>query len=153
MQVKSVLEMNCHKYSRIRNGCGLRKQDPIRGCEVLRELAGMAGCYEDTRRFHRFLQGQVFHLRTGHSALTWLLEFKNLEAQRPLLDQRLQYYNFKSNHHQVWRHTNADTLSRTVIPKLGGAHRSGARKNYGNAPKLNYQLMKLSIYLLSLQNP
>jgi hypothetical protein len=38
-----------------------------------------------------------------------------------------------------------------VIPKLGGTHRSGARntenggrKNYGNAEKLNYQLMKLS---------
>jgi hypothetical protein len=47
-----------------------------------------------------------------------------------------------------------------VIRKLGGAPRSGARntesggrKNYGNAPKLNYQLMSLSIYLLSLQNP
>jgi hypothetical protein len=47
-----------------------------------------------------------------------------------------------------------------VIPKLGGANRSGARniesgarKNYGNAPKLNYQLMKLSIYLLPIQNP
>jgi hypothetical protein len=36
-----------------------------------------------------------------------------------------------------------------VIPKLVGAHRSGE----GNAPKLNYQLMKLSIYLLTLQNP
>jgi hypothetical protein len=47
-----------------------------------------------------------------------------------------------------------------VIPKLGGAHRSGARniessavKNYGNAPKLNYQLTKFSLYLLTLQNP
>jgi hypothetical protein len=50
--------------------------------------------------------------------------------------------------------------SGTVIPKLGGMHQSGARnieigarKNYGNAPKLNYQLMKLSMYLLTLQNP
>jgi hypothetical protein len=40
-----------------------------------------------------------------------------------------------------------------VIPKVGGAHRSGARKNYGNAPKLNYQLIKLSKYLLILQKP
>jgi hypothetical protein len=39
-----------------------------------------------------------------------------------------------------------------VIPKIGGAHRcgernieSGARKNYGNSPELNYQLMKLSM--------
>jgi hypothetical protein len=42
-----------------------------------------------------------------------------------------------------------------VIPKLGGAQNieSGVHKNYGNAPKLNYQLMKLSVYLLTLQNP
>jgi hypothetical protein len=44
-----------------------------------------------------------------------------------------------------------------VIPKLGESHQSGAQntengthKNYGNAPKLNYQQMKLSIYLLTL---
>jgi hypothetical protein len=43
--------------------------------------------------------------------------------------------------------------TRAVIPKLGGVNLSGAWKNYGNAPKLNYQLMKLSIYLLTLQNP
>jgi hypothetical protein len=48
--------------------------------------------------------------------------------------------------------------SRPVIPKLGGAHRSGAqniesgaRKNDGNAAKLNYQLMKLSVYKLTFQ--
>jgi hypothetical protein len=47
--------------------------------------------------------------------------------------------------------------NRPVVPKLGGAHRSGARntengarKNYGNAPELNYHLMKLSIPLLTL---
>jgi hypothetical protein len=45
----------------------------------------------------------------------------------------------------------------TVIPKPGGEHgsgerniESGARKNYGNAPKLKTQLMK---FLLTLQNP
>jgi hypothetical protein len=45
-----------------------------------------------------------------------------------------------------------------VVPKLGGANRSGARNiefgarnNCGNAPELNYQLMKLS--LLTVQNP
>jgi hypothetical protein len=47
-----------------------------------------------------------------------------------------------------------------VVPKLGAAHHfgaqnieSGARKNYGKAPELNYQLTELSIYLLTLQNP
>jgi hypothetical protein len=47
-----------------------------------------------------------------------------------------------------------------VVPKLGGAHQSGAqniesdaRKNDVNAPKLNWRLMKLSIYLLTFGNP
>jgi hypothetical protein len=30
--------------------------------------------------FHKYLYGQEFHLRTDHSALTWLTSFKNLSA-------------------------------------------------------------------------
>jgi hypothetical protein len=37
-------------------------------------------------------------------------------------------------------------LLNAVVPKLGGTHRSGAPKNYGNDPKLNYQLMKICIF-------
>ena len=31
--------------------------------------------------FHNYLCGQEFHLCTNHSALTWLLSFRNLEGQ------------------------------------------------------------------------
>jgi hypothetical protein len=36
-----------------------------------------------TEHFHKYLCGQEFHLRTDHSALTWMLSFKNLEGQTP----------------------------------------------------------------------
>jgi len=66
---------------------------------------------------HEYLYGQEFHLRTDHSALTWLLNFRNLEGQTARWVQRLQEYNFKSEHRQGIRHTNADALSRRPCPE------------------------------------
>jgi hypothetical protein len=62
--------------------------------------------------FHKYLYGQVFHLRTDHSALTWLMSFKNLEGQAARLIQRFQENNFTSEHRQGRKHNNADALSR-----------------------------------------
>lgn len=31
--------------------------------------------------FHKYMHGQEFHLRTDHSALTWLMSFENLDGQ------------------------------------------------------------------------
>jgi hypothetical protein len=45
-------------------------------CVTRRELLAIVKTLE---RFHNYLYGQEFHLRTDHSALTWLLSFKNLE--------------------------------------------------------------------------
>jgi hypothetical protein len=62
--------------------------------------------------FHKYLYGQEFHLRTDHSSLTWLLSFKNIEGQTTCWIQRLQEYNFISEHRQGLKHNNADALSR-----------------------------------------
>ena len=51
-------------------------------------------------------------MRTDHSALTWLLSFRNLEGQTGRWVQRPQEYNFTSEHRKGIRHTNADALSR-----------------------------------------
>jgi hypothetical protein len=67
--------------------------------------------------FHKYLYGQQFHLRTDHSALTRLLSFKNLEGQTARWIQRLQEYNFTSEHRQGRRHTKADALSRRPCPE------------------------------------
>jgi hypothetical protein len=60
----------------------------------------------------KYLYGQKYHLRTDKSAVTWLMSFKNLEGQTARWIQRLQEYNFTSDHCQGRKHYNADVLSR-----------------------------------------
>jgi hypothetical protein len=55
-------------------------------CVTRRELLALVKTLE---HFHKYLCGQQFHLRTDHSALTWLLSFKNLEGQAARWTQRL----------------------------------------------------------------
>ena len=83
-------------------------------CVTRRELLAVVKTLE---HFHKYLYGQEFHLRTDHSALTWLLSFRNLEGQTARWVQRLQEYNFTSDHRQGIRHTNAETLSRRPCPE------------------------------------
>jgi hypothetical protein len=69
--------------------------------------------------FHKHLHGQDFHLRTEHSALTWLLSFKNLEGHISRWVQCLQEYNFISEHRQGWMHINAKrTLQKTMSRRM-----------------------------------
>jgi hypothetical protein len=77
-------------------------------CITRRELLAIVRTLE---HFHKYLYGQEFHLRTDHSALTWLMNFKNLEGQTARWIQRLQEYNFTSEHWQGRKHM-ADALSR-----------------------------------------
>jgi len=94
-----------------RTGCGLLQQNcpRPRGITVTRrELLPIVKTLEN---FHKYLYGQEFHLRTDHSALTWLLSFRNLEGLTARWVPRLQEYNFTSQHRQGIRHK-ADVLSR-----------------------------------------
>ena len=56
-------------------------------CVTRRELLAIVKTVE---HFHKYLYGQQFHLRTDHSALTWLMSFKNLEGQTARWIQCLQ---------------------------------------------------------------
>jgi hypothetical protein len=56
-------------------------------CVTRRELLPILRTLE---HFHKYIYGQEFHLRTDHSALTWLMSFKNLEGQIARGFQRLQ---------------------------------------------------------------
>jgi ribonuclease HI len=77
-------------------------------CVNRRELLAIVKALE---HFRKYLYGQEFHLRTDHSALTWRMSFRNLEGQTAGWIQRLQEYNFTSEHRQDRKH-NADGLSR-----------------------------------------
>ena len=83
-------------------------------CVTRRELLAIVKTLEC---FHKYLYGQEFHLRTDHSALTWLLSFRNLEGRTARSIQRLQEYSFTSEHRQGIRHTNADALSKRPCPE------------------------------------
>jgi hypothetical protein len=62
--------------------------------------------------FRKYLYGQEFHLHTDHSALTWLMCFKNFKKQTACQIQRLQQHNFTFELHQDRKHYNADAPSR-----------------------------------------
>lgn len=84
-------------------------------CVTRKELLAVMKSLE---HFHKYLYGQSFHLRTDHSALTWLINFKNLEGQTARWMQRLQEYNFSSEHRRGKNHSNADALSRRPCPEV-----------------------------------
>jgi hypothetical protein len=73
-----------------------------------RELLAIVKTLE---HFHKYLYGQEFQLLTDHSALTWLLSFRNLEAQTARWVQSLQEYNFTSDHPICRRGGKAPTTS------------------------------------------
>jgi hypothetical protein len=78
-------------------------------CVTRRELLAIV---ESLKHFHKYLYGQEFHLHTDHSALTWLMNFMNLEGQTVCWIQCLQEYNFTSEHGLRRKHNNAGALFR-----------------------------------------
>ena len=47
-------------------------------CVIRRELLAVVEC---VKHYHKYLYGQHFQLRSDHSALRWLLQFKQPEGQ------------------------------------------------------------------------
>jgi hypothetical protein len=69
-------------------------------------------------------------LCTDHSAMTWLLSFRNLEGQTARWVQRLQEYNFTPEHRWDIRHTNAYALSKRSCPE-GCCHCQNVERRAG----------------------
>jgi hypothetical protein len=55
-------------------------EDERNYCITWQELLAIVSTEE---RFHKYLYRQEFHLHTDHSAVTWLMSFKNLR-DKPL---------------------------------------------------------------------
>ena len=69
------------------------------------------------RHFCPYLLRRQFRLRTDHSSLQWLRNFKEPEGQLACWLEQLEEYDFDIVHRQGKLHTNADALSR--IPHGG----------------------------------
>ena len=64
------------------------------------------------KHFHHYLYGRPFVIRTDHSALRWLFNFRESEGQIARWIQKLQEYTFSIQHRAGPTHNNADSLSR-----------------------------------------
>lgn len=83
-------------------------------CVTRRELLAVVKSVE---HFYKYLYGRKFLLRTDHAALKWLLQFKNPEGQVARWIERLQEYDFDTEHRAGTSHKNADALSRRPCPE------------------------------------
>ena len=64
------------------------------------------------QHFHCYLLGQPFMVRTDHTALTWLQQFKHPEGQLARWLEQSQEFEFQTEHRPGKQHCNADGPSR-----------------------------------------
>ena len=86
-----------------------------RYCVTRKELLAVV---RFTRQYRHYLLGRPFIIRTDHSSLTWLLNFKYPQGQIARWMEELQQYSMTIVHRPGGKHSNADALSR--IPSAGG---------------------------------
>ena len=77
-------------------------------CATCREMLALVWA---THHFRPYLYGHRFVLRTDHSALQWLHNFKEPEGQTARWLEQLAEYNYRVVHRPGRHHTNADSLS------------------------------------------
>lgn len=78
-------------------------------CVTRKELLAVVKAVE---KFHYYLYGQKFVVRTDHASLKWLFNFRQPEGQVARWLQKLQEYQFEVVHRAGRSHMNADVLSR-----------------------------------------
>ncbi|KAL8604519.1 hypothetical protein ACOMHN_015803 [Nucella lapillus] len=78
-------------------------------CTTRKELLSIV---RFTRQFKYYLLGKPFTVRTNHSSLTWLLQFKDPQGQLARWMEKLSQYHLIVQHRAGSKHGNADALSR-----------------------------------------
>ena len=78
-------------------------------CVTRKELLAVVKSIE---HFNYYLYGQKFRVRTDHSALQWLMSFREPQGQLARWLEKLQIYEFTVEHRSGSEHKNADALSR-----------------------------------------
>ncbi|KRZ81294.1 Retrovirus-related Pol polyprotein from transposon, partial [Trichinella sp. T8] len=87
-----------------------------RYCVTRREMLGLVWAL---REFRPYLYGQRFLVRTDHSCLRWLRNFKEPEGQVARCFLSLAELDFEVEHRPGRLHGNADALSRTSCAQCG----------------------------------
>ena len=78
-------------------------------CTTKKELLAVV---RFTRHFRHYLLGRHFDVRTDHSSLQWLMNFKNPNGQLARWLEELSQYWMDIHHRPGNKHVNADALSR-----------------------------------------
>ena len=78
-------------------------------CVTRKELFAVVKAVE---KFHYYLYGRRFVIKTDHSSLRWLLSFRQPECQTTRWIQKLQLYDFEIIYRPGRTNSNADALSR-----------------------------------------
>ena len=84
-----------------------------RYCTTRKELLAIV---RFTRQFRHYLLGRFFIIRTDHSSLVWLLNFKNPQGQLARWIEELGQYYMVVKHRPGAKHGNGDPLSRLPEP-------------------------------------
>ena len=78
-------------------------------CVTRKELLAVVKAIE---HFNYYLYGTKFRVRTDHSALQWLMNFREPQGQVARWLEKLQIYDYVVEHRSGSSHKNADALSR-----------------------------------------
>ena len=78
-------------------------------CITRKELLAFV---EAVKHFHHYIYGGETVDRTDHGALTWLMNFKNIEGQMARWMETLGENDIKIKHRTERKHMNTDSLSR-----------------------------------------
>lgn len=98
-------------------------------CTTRKELLAVV---RFTRHFRHYLLGRPFDIRTDHSSLQWLMNFRNLNGQLARWLEELSQYRMNIYHRPGHKHQNADALSR--IPDIEICPHYQAAVNPENLP-------------------
>ena len=85
-------------------------------CVTRKELLAVVNF---TTHYKHYLYGMKFTVRTDHSSLRWLLNFKEPQGQMARWLQILSSYDMDIQHRPGVKHGNADALSRIKCKQCG----------------------------------
>ena len=89
------------------------------------------------KHFRHYLYGHKVTVRTDHSALKWLMSFKDPQGQVARWIEFLSTYDLEIHHRPGMKHNNTDSLSRYPCRQCGSAEDNQSEATVTNVEKIN----------------